>query len=123
MDQKIRESKYNIRYKSSKSIGTSEYLIKMENRGSQKMIARLRYGNEEERNGYLKMGEKKRCCVYGLEKGYIEHILIHTRNKIGVNVVVSERERREAVRWMREIKKLRKIHRRGIESVRVCECD
>jgi len=48
-----------------------EYLIKMGDIGSQKMITRWRCGNEEERNGYWKTEKKKRCCR--LEEGCIEH--------------------------------------------------
>jgi len=95
-----------------------EYLIKMGYRGSQKMIARWRCGNEEERNGYWKTEEEKRS-VCGLEEGCIKHILTHTRNRIGINAVVDERGRGKAMRWMRGVTKLRKG---GIESVRKCEC-
>jgi len=63
MDQKIRESKYNIRYKSNKSIGMPEYLIKMGDRGNQKMIARWRCSNEEERNGILEDGRGEKMFV------------------------------------------------------------
>jgi len=48
--------------------------------------------------------------------------LTHTRNKIGVSAVINERRKEEALRWMREVKKLREVHRRGIESVRESEC-
>jgi len=82
------------------------------------MIARSRCGNEEERNGFWKIEEEK-DAVY-MEEKCIEHIMIHTRIKIGVGVVL-EREG-GILKWIREVKKLREIHRRGIESVRECEC-
>jgi len=51
LEQKIRESNYNDRYKNNTSIGIPDYLLRRGERGSQKIIARWRYGNEEERNG------------------------------------------------------------------------
>jgi len=38
LEQKIRESKYNDRYKNSTSIGMPDYLLKRGEGGSQKMI-------------------------------------------------------------------------------------
>jgi len=35
---------------------------------------------------------------------------------------LDERGKWELMKWMREVKKLRNIHRRGIERVRECEC-
>jgi len=75
------------------------------------MIARWRCGNKEERNGFWKTEEEKRYRICGVEKGCIEHIMTHTRIKIGV-----------ILKWIREVKKLREIHRRGTERVRECEC-
>jgi len=46
----------------------------------------------------------------------------HTRIKIGVGTVLDERGKGEVLKWMREVKKLREIHTRGIERVRECEC-
>jgi len=46
----------------------------------------------------------------------------HTRIKIGLREVLDERGKGEVVRWMREVKRLREVHRREIESVRECEC-
>jgi len=57
---KIRESKYNDRYKGSTSIRMPDYLLKIGDGGSQKMIRRWRCGNEEERNGFWKIEEEKR---------------------------------------------------------------
>jgi len=57
-----------------------------------------------------------------VEEGCIEHIISHTRIKIGLDKVLDERGKEEVVKWMREVKKLREIHRRGIERVRECEC-
>jgi len=40
LNQRIRESNYNGRYKNSTSIGMPDYLLKKGERGSQKIIAR-----------------------------------------------------------------------------------
>jgi len=92
--------------------------LRREKRESQKIIARWRCRNEEERNGFWKTEEEKKCHIYRMEEGRIEHIMSHTRIKIGLGEVLDERGKGEVVRWMREIKRLREIHRRGIESVR-----
>jgi len=42
-----------------------------------------------------------------VEEGRIEHILTHTRIKIGVGAVLNERGKEEALRWMRKVKKQR----------------
>jgi len=91
LEQKIRESKYNDRYKNSISIGMPDYLLKRGEGGSQKMITRCRYGNEEERNKSWKTEEEKKCCICGVEEGCIEHIMSHTRIKIGLDEVLVER--------------------------------
>ncbi|CAL1672483.1 unnamed protein product [Lasius platythorax] len=54
MEGKIRNSKYNIQYKEITTLGLPEYLRKKERKGSQKLIARWRCGNEEEKNKYWK---------------------------------------------------------------------
>jgi len=75
LEQRIRESNYD-RYKNSTSIGMSDYLLKRGERGSQKIIARWRCGNEEERNGFWKTEEKK-CRICGMEERRIEYIMSH----------------------------------------------
>jgi len=57
-----------------------------------------------------------------MEEGRIEHIMSHTRIKISLGEVLDEKWKEEVVRWMREVKRLREVHRREIESVRECEC-
>jgi len=123
LEQRIRESNYNDRYKNSITIGMPDYLLKRGERGSQKIIARWRCGNEKERNGFWKTEEKKKCRICGMEEGCIEHIMSHTRLKIGLGEVLDERGKGEVVKWMREIKRLREIHRREIERVKECKCD
>jgi len=53
-----------------------------------------------------------------MEKGPIEHILTHTKIKIKVDAVLDETGKGEALRWMKEVKKLREVHKWG-ESVNV----
>jgi len=108
LEQKIRKSKYNDRYKNSTSIVMPDYLLKKGEGESQKMITRWRCGNEEERNGFWKTGGEK-MPICRVEEGCIEHIMPHTRIKIGVGEVLDERGKRETVKGMREVKKLRYI--------------
>jgi len=65
---------------------------------------------------------RKKCHICGVEERYVEHIMSHTRIKIGLGEVLDETRKGEVKKWMKEIKKLGKIHRRGIERVRECEC-
>jgi len=48
--------------------------------------------------------------------------MFHTRIKIGLGEISDERGKGEVVKWMREVKKLREIYRKGIESGKGCEC-
>jgi len=52
LKQRIRKSNYNDRYKNSTSMGMPDYLLKKGERGNQKIIAKWRRGNKEERNGF-----------------------------------------------------------------------
>jgi len=70
-----------------------DYLLKRGEGGSQKLIARWRCSNEEERNGFWKTEEEKKCRICRVEKGCIEHIISHTRIKIGIDEVLDEREK------------------------------
>jgi len=65
---------------------------------------------------------RRKDAVY-VKEGCIEHIMSHTRIKIGVGAVLDERGKGDVVKWMKEVRKLREIHRRGIERVRECERD
>jgi len=47
-----------------------------------------------------------------VKEGCIEHIMFHTRIKIGLSEVLDEKGKGEVVKWMREVKRLREIHRR-----------
>jgi len=62
LEQRIKESNYNDRYKNSTSIGMPDSLLKRRERGSQKIIARWKCGNEEERNGFWKTEEEKNAA-------------------------------------------------------------
>jgi len=67
-------------------------------RESQKIIARWRYGNEEERNGFWKIEEEKKCRICGVEERCIEHIMSHMMIKIGLGKVLDERGKGEVVK-------------------------
>jgi len=84
----------------------------------------LQDGDAETRKKETDSGRqrRRRNAAYGMEEGRIEHTMSHTRIKIGLGEVLDEKGKEEVVRWMREVKRLREIHRREIESVRECEC-
>jgi len=106
LEQRIRELNYNDRYKNRTSIGMPDYLLKRRE-GEQKIIARWRCDNEEERNGSWKREEEKKCRICGMEEGYIEHIISHTRLKIVLRESLDERGKEEVVKWMKKVKRLR----------------
>jgi len=66
--------------------------------------------------------QEKKCYICEVEGGLKEHIMTNTRIKIRIGAVLEEREMGEILKWMRVVKKLREIHRRGIKSVREYEC-
>lgn len=59
----IEKTKYNERYKEIKVVGLLKYLRTKGIKGSQKLIARWRCGNEEERNKYWLTEKKRRCLI------------------------------------------------------------
>jgi len=50
-----------------------DYLLKKGEKGSQKIIARWRCGNEEERNRFWKTEEEKKCRICRIEEECIVH--------------------------------------------------
>jgi len=85
----------------------------------------LRDGNAATRKKERDSGRqrrRKKCLICGVEERCIEHIMSYTRIKIGIGEVLDERGKEEVVKWMKEVKRLREVHRRGIERVRECEC-
>jgi len=51
-----------------------------------------------------------------VEEGCIEYIISHMRINIRIGAVLDERGKGKVLKWMREVRKLREIHRM-IESV------
>jgi len=41
-----------------------------------------------------------------VEEGCIEHIMTHTRIKIGIGAVLDEKGKGEVLKWMRKVKKI-----------------
>jgi len=112
-----------IVHRSECQIEPAIHLLKRGERESQKIIAKWRCGNKEKRNGFWKTEEEKKCRICGVEEGCIEHIMSHTRIKIGLSEVLDEREKEEVVKWMKKVKRLKEVYRREIERVRKCECN
>jgi len=47
-----------------------------------------------------KKEEEKKCRICGMEEERIEHIMSHTRIKIGLGEVLDERGKGKEVKWM-----------------------
>jgi len=84
----------------------------------------LRDGDAATRKKETDSGKQRRRknAVYAEWKKDNRAHNISYRIKIGLGEVFDERRKGEVVKWMREVKKLREIHRRGIERVREYEC-
>jgi len=65
---KIQNSRYDIRYRALYTIRILKYLRKQGQKDFQKIIARVRCGNEENRNKLWREQEKKLCKI---SKGHI----------------------------------------------------
>ena len=76
MESKIRESKYNERYKWVRVEGTAKYLEKKGERESQKIIARTSCGNTEEWiNKYWDTEEARKCMLCEGGRAILKHWL------------------------------------------------
>lgn len=120
MENKIGNSKYNMRYKDIIAQGLLEYLGRKGWKRSQKIIARWRCGNEEERNKerYWKNEKGRRCLICEEREGTIQHIMTHVDETItvGIENILSEEGKRDAIRWMEVVRKLRKGKKGQIEE-------
>lgn len=109
MDGKIISSRYNKRYKDILVVGIPKYLRERGVKGSQKTIARWRCGNEDKKNNYWD-AEGRKCQICKEEEGSVEHIKTHVKGigRIEVREILSEEGKKEAVKWMREVGRMRK---------------
>lgn len=109
MDGKTENSRYNKRYKDILVAGIPKYLRERGAKGSQKTIARWRCGNEEEGNKYWD-AEGRKCQICRKEEGTVEHIKTHVKGigRMEVREILSEEGKKEAVKWMREVGRIRK---------------
>ncbi|KOC58733.1 hypothetical protein WH47_05387 [Habropoda laboriosa] len=95
-----------------RTIGLPEYLSK-EGRG-QKLIAQARCGNLENWNKYWEEEEGRRCDFCGDRFGNLEHSTRdckETDRDIRMKDVVSGRQDRKIVEWLKKLKKKRKEER------------
>ena len=109
MDSKIGSTRYNSRYKDIMAQEGPKYLREKEYKGSQKLIARWRCGNEEERNRFWMAAERRNCQICEEEEGTIEHILTHV-----------DRESKGFSRRGRKVSE-RKMYERNRKNERECE--
>jgi len=89
------------------------------------MIARCRCGNEEEGNGFW-TGEEKICRICGVSLSGGRMYSAHNdsyEDQDRVSAVLDDRGKilKEVLKYIREVKKLREIRRRGMEKVEECE--
>ncbi|EZA53789.1 hypothetical protein X777_06685 [Ooceraea biroi] len=98
-------------------VGRPRYLRKKGEKGSQKVIARWRCGNEEEKNKFWLTEGKRKCQICEETEGELEHIMTHVKgkNRLRVKEVLDE-----VVRWMREVEKVREKLRKEREG-KSCE--
>ncbi|EZA55476.1 hypothetical protein X777_04270 [Ooceraea biroi] len=89
--------------------GKPKYLRERGNKGSKKIIARWRCGNEEERNRFWAGEGGRNCQICGKEEGAIEHILTHVEkeNRFRVRELLGEEGNLGKIKCMREIERLR----------------
>lgn len=109
LEGKIEKTKYNESYKEIKVVGLLKYLRIKGIKGSQKLIARWRCGNEEEKNKYWLTEEKRRCLICREVEGAIEHLSTHIKGVKGLKVaeILGEKGGKREVDWMREVRELR----------------
>ena len=109
---KIQESKYNPWYKFLMEGEMAQYLEKEGRKGSQKIKARMRCGNEERANRYWEKEERTVCRICEREKETFEHL---TRNCVEELVTELSREAilcsEEGEKYMRRI-----IHTRDLKK-------
>lgn len=77
MKEKIAKTKYNEKYKEIKVVGTPKYLRVKGVKESQKLIARWKCGNKEEKNKYWLSEKRRRCQICKEAEGSIEQF-VHT---------------------------------------------
>lgn len=118
---RIQGAKYNKRYKDICPIGRPAYLRNIDSKGSHKIIARLRCGNEEKINRYWLGEESKKCKICEKERETLEHLLEYSKAKdsegrrLGVKRVLDEGGSESVVKWMRELKREEKEKERERE--------
>ena len=105
---KIDNSRYNQRYKDIVEKNLPDYLKKKGRKGSQKIRARLRCGNEELQNRYWENEEKRTCRMCGKEEETLEHMgrtcLQKSRTDECIRTLLTTEKGEE---WMRRIKETR----------------
>ena len=105
---KIENAKYNRRYIGIIEEKLPNYLMEKGSKGSQKIRARLRCGNEELSNRYWENEEKRRCRICAEKEETLEHLTKECLPEIG-----TEKDIRTLLltpsgeEWMRKIIKTR----------------
>lgn len=127
LEGRLRESKYNRKYRSIMTAGLPKYLNGCRRQGQLETLARFRCGNFEEMNRYWLKEEDRRCKLCNEALGSWYHVALDCKkvgrdikDKINVNrirfrVVADERGESENLKALEEIEKIRKL-RKQIEE-------
>ncbi|XP_029054544.1 uncharacterized protein LOC114881833 [Osmia bicornis bicornis] len=109
--ERIERARYNPRYKDLITIKTPRYLLRSDRKRDIKSIARLRCGNEEEKNRYWLTEEKRTCSLCGRRQGSLEHLLRECERGMGGGIRIADSlddlGNKEAIKWIGMIKKER----------------
>lgn len=109
---KIKATRYNRRYKESRVIDIPEYLRNKGDKGSQNLIARIRCGNEENRNKYWLNEEERKCDLCGIEESTLEHLTRHCnkieKTLIPIKTILDDTNNTTKIEWLRNLVKQRK---------------
>lgn len=123
---KIRESRYNRRYKDIFVDRLPEYLRDRKRGKDSYIMAKLRCGNYEENNKYWKNEEDRKCKLCKVEMGTMEHLIeecVETTEerkilgeKKNIKYILNERGYKEIVTFFRNIEKKLKVENKKISN-------
>lgn len=128
IESKIRESKYNKRYKDIMPKGLPAYLKDGLKIKDMEFLARIRCGNFEEANQYWKKEEDRKCVICNEEVGTWEHLserCVGLDREFKYRSVVRNREYREIANEKgkkENIEILKEIDKKRIEKKKEGSC-
>ena len=101
--------KYNAIYREFMSVGLPDYLREGGAKGRQKILAKVRCGNEEEANRHWATEEQRRSRICGAPESRLEHLVEHGRQtgkrEIRIKDIVDARGLKEEVEYLKTLNK------------------